>query len=184
MIMNPASLSKYLRNIIRLVYDNRFGKPYNELMFYLYSREFIWSTDVPLDVNRAKDGIALREKYGYPGDPNDEPCSVLEMLIALAVRIEDQFKTNYNEGDRTGQWFWIMITNLCNDLEDGLSSLDDDHFNSEVAEFIVNRFLYRQYEYNGEKGALFVVDNPGRDMREVEIWFQMNWYLSEQDGYL
>lgn len=179
MAMNPASLSKYLHNIIRLVYDNRFGKPYNELMYYLYSREFTWT--IPMDINRAKDGLALREKYGYPESPDNgysEPCSVLEMLIALACRIENQLKTNYEEGDRTGQWFWIMITNL------GLNEMDDEHFNSEVAEFMVNRFLNRDYKFNGEGGALFVVDNPGRDMREVEIWFQMNWYISEQDGYL
>lgn len=175
-MMNPATLSKYLRNIIRLVYDNRFGKSYNELMFYLYSREFVWS--IPMDENRAKDGIALRDKYGYPDDPNSAPCSVLEMLIALARRIEIQLKTNYEEGDRTGQWFWIMITNL------GLNEMDDEHFNLEVADFMINRFLNRDYKYNGEGGALFVVDNPVTDMREVEIWFQMNWYLSEQDGYL
>ena len=176
MRMNPSQLTKYLKTIISLVYDDRFGKSYKELMFYLYSREFYWS--IPMDRNRALDGLALRDKYGYSGNPDEEPCTVLEMLIALACRIENQFMTSFDEGDRTGQWFWIMLTNL------GLNRLDDDNFDTAIAEDIIDRFLDRKYEPNGENGALFVVDNPVADMRTVEIWYQVNWYLSEMDGYL
>ena len=69
-----------------------------------------------MDRNRALDGLALRDKYGYSGDPDEEPCTVLEMLIALSLRIENQFMTNYDEGDRTSMWFWIMITNIADKL--------------------------------------------------------------------
>lgn len=37
--------------------------------------------------------------------------------------------------------------------------------------------MEREYERNGE-GGLFTVNN-GRDMRTTEIWYQMNYYLSE-----
>lgn len=168
--------NRYLKNIIALVYDDRYGKSYKELFEYLYSTEFTWT--IPMDRNRALDGIALRDKYGYPEDPMDEPCSVLEMLIALAARIENQLMWNYDLGDRTSQWFWIMMTNL------GLNKLDDEHFDISIAEQRVNIFLDRMYEYNGEGGALFVLDKPVADMRAVEIWYQVNWYISEQDGYL
>ena len=181
MQMNPSQLTKYLKRIISLVYadrSNQGGRYYHELMYYLYSREFYWSKDIPMDRNRALDGIALREKYGYPGDVMDEPCSVLEMLIALACRIENQLMHNFDEGDRTAQWFWIMITNL------GLNRLDDDNFDLDVADFFVDRFLNREYNSNGEGGGLFVVENPRQDMRDVEIWYQVNWYLTEMDGYL
>jgi len=99
------------------------------------------------------------------------------MIIALAIRIENQIMTSFDEGNRTGQWFWLMITNL------GLNRLDDDHFNEETAEWFINRFLEREYADNGE-GGLFVVENPFKSMTEVDIWTQANWYLSEMDGYL
>jgi len=171
------SNNRYLRTIVGLVYDNRCGVEYGKLMDYLYSREFYWSEYIPMDRNRALDGIMLREKYGYLGDIDAEPCSVLEMIIALAVRIENQFMTNYEDGDRTSTWFWIMLTNL------GLNHMDDEHFDISEVEYIIDRLLDRMYGPNGE-GGLFVVNNPRQDMRDVEIWYQANWYLSEQDGYL
>lgn len=85
--------------------------------------------------------------------------------------------TNYELGDRTGQWFWMMITNL------GLNRLDDDNFNEEAAEYFVDRFLNREYEDNGEGGGLFILDHPYQDLRDVEIWVQANWFLAEMDGY-
>lgn len=175
-MMNPSRSTKYFKAICQLVYDDRFGKSYNNLFEYLYSREFYWS--IPMDKNRALDGIDLRYKYGCSNDILDEPCSVLEMIIGLAARMENQFLTSFDEGDRTGQWFWMMITNL------GLNRLDDDNFNEETADWFTDRFLDREYDYNGEGGGLFVVERPFQDLRDVDIWTQMNWYLGEMDGYL
>ena len=173
--MNLSRSNKYFRSICRLVWDERFGKSYRKLFEYLYLKDFEWS--IMMDRNRAIDGIDLREKYGCSNDLLDEPCSVLEMLIALACRIENQFMTNYELGDRTGQWFWMMITNL------GLNRLDDDNFNEEVADYFTDRFLNRDYEYNGEGGGLFILDHPYQDLRDVEIWVQANWFIAEMDGY-
>lgn len=175
-MMNPSRSTRYFKAICNLVYDDRFGKSYNQLFEYLYSVEFYWT--IPMDRNRALDGIDLRDKYGCSNDILDEPCSVLEMLIGLAARMENQFMTNYDEGDRTGQWFWMMLTNL------GLNRLDDDNFDEETADYFTYRFLDRDYEPNGEGGGLFVVERPFQDLRDVDIWTQMNWYLGEMDGYL
>lgn len=175
-MMNPSRSTRYFKAICNLVYDDRFGKSYNQLFEYLYSVEFYWS--IPMDRNRALDGIDLRYKYGCSNDILDEPCSVLEMLIGLAARMENQFMTNYDEGDRTGQWFWMMLTNL------GLNRLDDDNFDEETADYFTYRFLNRGYKANGEGGGLFVVERPFQDLRDVDIWTQMNWYLGEMDGYL
>lgn len=174
-MMNLSRSTKYFRSICNLVYDNRFGKQYDTLFKYLYSREFYWS--VPLDKNRASYGIDLRYKYGCDNDLLSEPCSVLEMLIGLAIQIEGQLQSSFDEGDRTSQWFWTMLTNL------GLNGLDDDNFDEETAEWFVNRFLNREYYPNGE-GGLFVIERPFQDLREVDIWTQVNWYLGEMDGYL
>ena len=178
-IMNLSRSTRYFRSICQLVYDGRYGQSYDKLFEYLYSREFYWFDKIPLDVDRGRalDGIDLRYRYGCSNDYIDEPCSVLEMIIALAIRIENQIMTSFEEGNRTGQWFWLMITNL------GLNRLDDDNFNEETAEWFVNRFLERDYADNGE-GGLFVVENPFKSMTEVDIWTQANWYLSEMDGYL
>ena len=73
-------------------------------------------------------------------------------------------------GDRTGKWFWNMITNL------GLSSMDDEKFNKSCARDIITRFLNRQYESDGQ-GGLFTIKNCPYDLKKIEIWYQACWYL-------
>ena len=73
-------------------------------------------------------------------------------------------------GNRTGQWFWGMITNL------GLGSMVDSRFDEEKVKYIVDQFLNRDYSPNG-KGGLFTVRNCDCDMRKIEIWTQMLYYL-------
>jgi hypothetical protein len=130
------------------------------------------------DENRADDGINLRSRFIFDCSYNnsvlgylDGPCSVLEMLVALAHRCEEQIMDDPDIGDRTGQWFWMMIKNL------GLESMTDDQFDEEFVNERVSIFLDREYESNGE-GGLFVLDNCRYDLRTVEIWYQMCWYLN------
>ena len=81
--------------------------------------------------------------------------------------------TNDEIGDRTPLWFWGMIGNL------GLREMTDDIFDESVVDEITERFLTRDYSYNG-RGGLFYVSKPRMDMRDVEIWYQMMWYLDEE----
>lgn len=74
------------------------------------------------------------------------------------------------KGDRTQQWFWGMVNSL------GLGSMRDDIFDRGFVDYTINRFLNRDYEPNG-KGGLFTIRNCDRDLRTVEIWYQLNWYL-------
>ena len=74
-------------------------------------------------------------------------------------------------GDRTGQRFWRML------VSQGLGGMEDRKFDRYFVDETLERFLDRGYERNGE-GGLFTVNN-GRDMRRTEIWYQMNYYLSE-----
>ena len=99
-------------------------------------------------------------------------CSVLEMLIALAIRCEETIMDNPAVGDRTGQWFWGMITNL------GLGSMIDYNYNREYVEDVVARFIDNDYEPNG-RGGLFTIKNCNCDLRDVEIWKQLCWYLDD-----
>lgn len=129
-----------------------------------------------MDENRALDGIALRDDfidiYPYAENLDDKPCSMLEMMVALANRCETNIMADDSYGDRTGEWFWNMILSL------GLTGMNDSRFNKTIVEKIIFCFETRQYDYNGS-GGLFTVTNPFRDMRDVEIWYQMSMYLGE-----
>ena len=144
---------------------------YDLLLSYLSHREF--TVIIPKDLNRAKDGIDLRLRYQtitgeYPNP--DEPCSVLEMMVALAIRCEESIMDNPAYGDRTAQWFWSMIKNL------GLYSMTNNRFNIVYVSAVIDRFLDRAYEPDGE-GGLFKIPNCKYDLRDVEIWYQLCWYL-------
>lgn len=148
-----------------------------KIITLLHNIEFRYS--IAMDANREEDGMDLRyrfitevgipknyqEVYGYL----DGPCSVLEMMIALAIRCEESIMDDPDIGDRTSEWFWLMMKNL------GLDYMSDRKFDRDVAEEKISIFLDRRYKRNGE-GGLFVV-NGRRDLRKVEIWYQMCWYL-------
>ena len=152
---------------------------YRALLQYLHSVDFTYT--IPLDGNRAEDGVELRYRFGHEhgyDSPfiasylDDSPCSILEMMVALAIRCEEHIMGDPEIGDRTGQWFWEMIENL------GLASMRDDRFDETYVDDVIDRFLNREYERNG-KGGLFVVSNCNRDLRSMEIWYQMCWYLDD-----
>ena len=167
---------EYFNWMFQLVFANEKRRSYRKLLKYLNSVEFTYILD--FDSNRAEDGMDLRYRFGYEHDYNgpmiaayldDRPCSVLEMMVALANRCEEQIMDDPHAGCRRGQWFFSMLASL------GLSGMNDENFVKSDAEEIVSRFLSRQYARNGE-GGLFTV-NSRHDMRNVEIWYQLNWYL-------
>lgn len=167
---------EYFEWMFNLVCEDRFSKDisYRKLLTYLHEKEFIPS--LPRDENRAEDGMDLRYRFAILHCYEDElyyldgPCSMLEMMVALALRCEESIMDDPAMGNRTGQWFWGMIANL------GLGDMVDERFDIHRADRIINRFLRRDYEPNG-KGGLFTVRNCKRDLRNVEIWYQLCWYL-------
>lgn len=160
---------KYFEWLYDLVCGNRYAKgiSYRKLLAYLHEVEFTYI--ISNDANRAEDGIDLRRRFPY-GFALNGPCSVLEMLIALSIRCEESIMDDPKLGNRTGQWFWRMITNL------GLGSMSDNRFNEDDVRYIINRFLNREYDPDGH-GGLFTV-YCDYDLRDVEIWIQLGWYLN------
>lgn len=140
---------------------------YHKLLAKLYSERFTWI--LPMDQNRALAGLRLRDIYGYV---SDEPCSILEMLIALSQDCEIMIMQEDEMGDRTFIWFWDMIQNL------GLLGMSDYAYDEDFVNYSLDIFLNRKYDRHG-RGGIFYVERPRRDMRKVELWYQMNWYLSE-----
>lgn len=155
---------------------------YKKLLHHLYEREFTYI--IPRDENREADGINLRYRFGYEAGYEDvvitneidiRACSVLEMMIALALRCEESMMSNPEYGDRLGHWFWGMVDNL------GLGEMSNSVFDEHYADIALDRFINREYSPDG-KGGLFTVKHPPKDMRNVEIWYQANWYFDEVEG--
>ena len=170
--------NEYFHWLIHFVCKGRFAKEvsYKKLLSYLHDTEFVCY--LIQDKNRADDGVELRRRFAMDSGFDENyfieymirPCSVLEMMIALAIRCEETIMDDPRVGDRTGQWFWGMITNL------GLGSITDDRFDEQYVDSVIIRFMERNYEPNG-KGGLFTIRNCDCDLRRVDIWKQLCWYL-------
>lgn len=177
--MKNELINEYFEWIYQLVCKDTKGLSYRKLLCKLYDTPFNYT--IAMDGNRAEDGVDLRYRFGYEcGFANsavadyldNKDCSVLEMMVALAIRCEEHIMDNPDIGDRTGKWFLDMIVNL------GLEDMTDDHFDKRYVESVLNRFLNREYKRNGD-GGLFTVHHSRIDMRSVEIWYQAMWYLDE-----
>ena len=168
--------NEYFDWLCELIDSRRFSKhiSYRKLLMHLHDIEFTWL--IPMDDNRADDGIQLRRRFALVrrdislSDYILGPCSVLEMMVALTIRYEETIMDDALMGNRTGQWFWGMIHNL------GLSAMTDSEFDREYVDEVIARLLNREYEPDG-KGGLFTVRNCAHDLRTVEIWCQFNWYI-------
>lgn len=179
--MNRLELNEeYFEWMCQLVRDRRhcIVKSYKKLLRHLHEIDFFYS--IPMDGNREGDGISLRYLFGYENGYEDSTvaayidnrsCSVLEMMIALAVRCEVHIMSDPNIGDRTSQWFWGMIDSL------GLEYMDDSRFDEAYTDDVIFSFMEHKYARDG-RGGLFTIKNSPRDLRNVEIWWQMNWYLN------
>lgn len=170
---------RYFKWLCRFIYDGRYSsiRSYDKLLRHLFDTDFYWI--LAFDQNRAEDGISLRFRFqdevamdNYILYTRNEPSSILEMMVALALRCEEFIMTDDDVGDRTGQWFWAMIVSL------GLGGMTDENYNESNVDRILNRFLNRTYEPSGN-GGLFTVSRREDDMRDVEILYQLCWYLDE-----
>lgn len=154
----------------------------------LHHTEFTWS--IPTDENRAKDGLRLRHEWWdlihdecpdrhlvleLPLDTLEGPCTVLEMLVALAKRIEVDVMMDDRFGCRIPQWFWMILENL------ELDGFDDSVLGPEEWKIVQERIqmmLDRTYSESGH-GGLFPLWHPRCDQRDAEIWWQAQWWLQE-----
>ena len=154
---------------------------FHHLLQFLDSWDYVPACE--MDISRATDGIALRYRFATE---NNIPyvkvdaafrgisCSMLEMMVALAIRIEEHIMEDSSAGNRIGQWFWNMVVSL------GLVVMDDRRFDAKRAAYILDRFMRRDYLPNGS-GGLFTLDRPNEDMRRIDIWYQLMAYLNEND---
>lgn len=141
---------------------------YNRLLWTLYQTTFV--AQMEMDKNRIADALSFRRSFGY--DDLVEPASVLEVMVALARRLEVDVMRGTSPNDRTGVWFWNMISSL------GLYHMTDAFYDETEVGRILRRFLRRRYSPDG-RGGLFTVPTAKRDLRNEEIWYQAGLYLTD-----
>lgn len=170
---------QWLYHFIGVLSDLNINNTHWLLAEQLHNKTFEWS--VSNDDNRAMDGIQLRETFfketGVSVVNSDRPCSFLEMLIALAIRMN--FEENVDPQFGVGVWFWRMMENV------GLDEFNDDMYTSaqdarDLVDGIVDNITYRNYNQNGA-GGLFPLQhmNHQEDQRNVELWYQMQTWMIE-----
>lgn len=143
----------------------------------LFTKEFVWI--VPNDDNRIEDGRDLRHEFADSlRIRNVDPewmqlgCSVLELLVSLSRRL------SFEAEGEPRDWFWHMFRNLgVDNYPDGRS------YNEDAINDILERFIWRTYESSGQ-GGIFPLRDPPSDQRGVEIWYQLNYYIQENDTWL
>jgi hypothetical protein len=155
--------------------ETRPGLTYWNLLRELYKTEFSWT--VHHDDNRVEDGKELRAEFSQEKGLYDygllDPgwmslgCSMLELLIGLSRRLA------FDGGFEPADWFWRMLENIGLHLQ-----TDSPKFPREDISEILDRIIWRKYEYNGH-GGLFPLRDPMADQREKELWYQMQAYLIE-----
>ena len=149
------------------VYDEDMRR-YKKLLGMLHDMEYRYF--VEYDENRASDGENLRWYYVDDGGEPDilkwkEPCTVLEMMLSVALHmmnISGEMDTRY--------WFWRMLDNL------DLAWMTDSSYDGDYIYGKISLFLDRDYEPDGN-GNIIHIPGCKEDLRKVEIWCQICWYL-------
>ena len=152
---------------------------YFTLLWFLSRKPFKYSID--MDSNRYEDGIDMRYRFAMENNISTSEvasqldireCSVLEMMVALAVRCEEHIMADDEKGNRTALWFWEMIESL------GLSTCRNNAVYEPFVDICLARFMNHEYDRSGA-GGLFTVKDPYKDMRTMEIWDQAMAHLVE-----
>ena len=144
------------------------GNPTDGPLFrYLFEVDYVWT--IPMDQNRAEDGIDLRCLYANLNHTQQDifgnkPCSMLEMLVAFANRIENDFLGRANV-DNTPRWFYVMLLNL--GIGEDVISFDRGRVDHALVRF-----------FNHQVGLFNI---PGIDISHMELWSQLNVWLSTLD---
>lgn len=144
------------------------GKKYDWLMDKIHDSPF--EATIERDWNRAEDGKMLRDDFFENSDLEidyDKPCSVLEMLVGLSIRIDEEFIGNPNNPHPE-----VIFEEMLENLGVLYCSSNEQIMN------IIERWILREFDYNGE-GSIFPIKNPNTDQRYLEIWDQMQEYLDE-----
>lgn len=176
-------ISEYYRWIVDQVNFYEYDVDCYQLLFQrLFEVEY--KAVISRDINRVLDGKNklyniflnnIRSVYEPPevyfGD--HDYCSVLEMLIALSIRISDDIMYCSDANEGISKWFWIMLENL------EFDQMDDDNYDQFTVDNVLHTFIERLYDESGSPGNIFYTNIRGINMKDMEIWDQCNCYFDE-----
>lgn len=170
----PEYWDDYFVYLLRKSRLNKFTQ-YRSVFYDMHWINFTYQME--RDENRAADGISLRNGYSkIDTAPEtiqivfyDRPCSVFEMMIGLAVRVDNEYIGDPSE-EHPEFFFMEMFKNL------GLDRIDDA--DSEKTYDVLLTWMNRDFNWDGQ-GSPFPLTRDLRDQRTLEIWDQMNAYISE-----
>jgi hypothetical protein len=149
------------------------GLTHWQLLRALFETEFV--SVAGRDEDRAMDGKELRIEFvaeknlrGVPEEWIKFGCSMLEMMVALACRLE------FLADCTVHYWFWNhLVENL------GLRHFTDEfELPLEDVDSATTRVIFRNYGPDGV-GGFFPLRYPYRDQSELELWGQLSDYLEE-----
>lgn len=137
---------------------------YADLMF---STPFV--SLIEMDNNRDLDGIELRgdyiwETHKHPISEIEDHASVLEVLVALALRMED-LSQKYD----AAYFFDMMMDNM---------GFHEEELYWDQIDFNIQRFVNRAYNADGSGGGLFVIPGFPKDMRRMQLFDQCTEFLN------
>jgi hypothetical protein len=154
-------------------------KQYSKLMEIMHNYPYV--VYVYMDRNRYEDGVYQRAEYYRdadlpPGALNMCPCSVLEMLVGFAKRIDDEWiGCDYGEDPHPQDFFFEMICNL------GLKEATNSRISSAKVVKILDIWIKREFDSDGN-GSVFPIKNPQKDQRNTELWCQFQEYFHENSA--
>lgn len=160
---------------------------YHLLVQKLMSIPFIVTLE--RDQNRVMDALDMRNRLcaGYGGVANlvvePDQASVFEVMYTLAEKMSDSTRS-FVADNSVAYWLIRIFDNL------GLADLSDDVFEAldgfEVTDRAIDFAMERQYDALGN-GGFYPLKNTARnrkrDMPNVELWYQMQYWLGENVDY-
>lgn len=188
-VSDDLLIQEYFEYICEVLHCDSNGEYYmfSQLIERLWKTPYVTSNEY--DLNRWSDGVSYRRQFAwkcdYPysvidrhpllGNEDVFGCRMLEMMVALANKMEETLLDNWKE-DRTYIWFWRMVTSL------RLYEFDDSRFESVAVDEIIDRFMRGLYAPDGT-GDLFTIYELGYDCRDHQIFDKMQKWVHENMVY-
>lgn len=152
---------------------------YSLLVAELFQKEFFWYDRYEGEESRANDGRILREQYMIecdktPHDIPQGPVTVLEMLIAFAIRI-DQQTYDWGKGHTVSDIFGMFLANL------GFADMTDRAIRSNDVNYIrgsLDNWMSHNIDIFGN-GGLFRY-KMAVAIEELDNWGQAQEWIKQQ----
>lgn len=154
---------------------------YEKLLYTLVGLQFVPYNR--MDENRLTDARDLKYRFArakhFPEALMDETLksfggSVLEVLIALSLRIYEETTSGFPVVIKPADLFWTMIETM------HLENQVDSDFDENHVIFVVQRMMNHDFERNGDGGLFRISSDSPHDMRTADIWYQAQWWVTEQ----